>query len=349
MIRLAWHCGGTFRISDEAGGCAGGRIRFAPESDWMDNANLDKARTLLAPIKRKYGDALSWGDLITFAGTVAIRSMGGTTLPQCFGRIDDADGSKSDLFGTTAEFSNTGCQTNGKCTKEHSGATTIGLIYVNPEGPLDEATGKQNPDPVASGLEIREVFGRMGFNDSMTVALVAGGHAFGKCHGDPTGVFTSGFEGPWTLTPSQWSNDFLKAMVDEEWESHTGPGGKVQWRTVNRESINKDMMRLTADLALVKDPDYKAIVDEYVADDQKLVDMFAYTWDVLMTQGKSERWLAERFCEELSMEAPQVLEQSTGDLASQSDTDDEAQTESCAVNSFSFWTCLLCVFFAMSR
>jgi len=298
MIRLAWHCAGTFRLSDGKGGCAGGRIRFPPESDWMDNANLAHARALLVPIKQKYGDALSWGDLITFAGTVAIRSMGGPTNPHCFGRVDDADGSESKIFGTTQNWSDTGCTVQGNCQKP-LGAVTVGLIYVNPEGPLRDPyniSSGQDPNPARSAMEIREVFGRMGMNDSETASLIAGGHAFGKCHG--AGVITSGFEGPWTTTPSSWSNEFVTGMFDEEWEKVKTPNNKaVQWRTKDRNSKLSGTMRLTADLALVNDLNYKDLLTHWVCDQQKLAVAFAASWKKLVESGGGWLPASDRRCE----------------------------------------------------
>lgn len=288
MIRLAWHCSGTFR-KDGRGGCSGGRLRFEPERSWMDNANLDKARALLGDIKKKYGDALSWGDLMSYAGTVAIRSMGGPTDPHCFGRIDEANGAKSEIFGTTAKFSDTGCKFNGNCTLP-LGAITVGLIYVNPEGPLNAAGTGQDPDPAKSAIEIREVFKRMGMNDSETAALIVGGHAFGQCH-----AVTSGFEGPWTTTPSKWSNEFLTAMLDNNvtWVKKTNAQGTVQWMTTNSKFAGT--MRLTSDLALVNDATYKALAIEWVNKPRKLEDDFAAAWDKLMIQGSS--WSSAKKCE----------------------------------------------------
>lgn len=300
MIRLAWHCSGTFRNDDGLGGCAGGRQRFPPEADWEDNANLVQARALLGPIKQKYGDALSWGDLMTFAGTMAIRSMGGPTNPHCFGRVDDVNGSKSGIFGTGENWTETSCQVQGNCQKP-LGAIKVGLIYVNPEGPLKDPTDPnsgQDPDPTKSAVEIREVFGRMGMNDSETASLIAGGHAFGKCHGSSPGIMTSGFEGAWTTTPSQYGTEFLTGMIDEEWEKHEAPITKaVQWQTKNRGSSLAGTMRLTTDMALVNDDTYLALVKHWVCDRQELDVAFAASWKKLMEAGGG--WLPEgdRRCE----------------------------------------------------
>lgn len=315
MIRLAWHCAGTYRMTDDKGGCAGGRIRFPPESDWEDNGNLQYARALLVPIKQKYGDALSWGDLISFAGTVAIRSMGGPTNPHCFGRIDDADGSASSVFGTTANWQDTGCVVQGHCQRP-LGAVKVGLIYVNPEGPLrdpSDISSGQNPDPAESAKEIREVFGRMGMNDSETASLIAGGHAFGKCHGDPQGVVTSGFEGAWTTTPNRWTNQFLTGMFDEEWEQVRTPSDSaVQWQTKSRNSPLANTMRLTADLALVNDAIYKDLATHWVCDQQKLDIAFAASWKKLVESGGG--WLpqSDRICEDPSKASGQQTDPKKG-------------------------------------
>jgi len=224
--------------------------------------------------------------------------MGGPTNPHCFGRVDEADGSESEIFGTTANWSDTGCVVQGNCQKP-IGAVKVGLIYVNPEGPLRDPTNMssgQDPDPAKSAIEIREVFDRMGMNDSETASLIAGGHAFGKCHGD--NVMTSGFEGPWTTAPSQWTNQFITGMLDEEWEQVFNPSQTaVQWRTKDRTSNLASTMRLTSDLALVNDDTYMTLVKHWVCDQQKLDVAFAASWKKLVESGGG--WLpeADRRCE----------------------------------------------------
>jgi len=326
FIRLAWHCSGSFRATDGRGGCAGGRLRFEPERSWPDNTNLDKARSLLFSIKRKYGDGLSWGDLYTAAGTIAIQSMGGPTKPFCFGRPDDKNGKKSKILNRPCKDPNGRKLKNGKCVGPW-GPTTVGLIYVNPEGPIG-ADGHPQVDPRLSAIDIQDSFGRMGFNAMEIVALIGGGHAFGKCHGacadkgpgkNPAAAFgakscgiwngtcggdgkgantvTSGFEGPWTTTPTKWSNEFFKGLLEEKWEKHKGPGGLYQWRTANRTSKRKDTMRLTSDLALLEDPVYRAMVELFAKDQNALDNAFAHAWTQLIEAGTT--WSTARKCQEI--------------------------------------------------
>eukprot|EP01083_Nonionella_stella_P120106 359613_1 len=303
FIRLAWHCSGTFRETDGVGGCAGGRQRFSPEASWDDNVNLDKARALLVPIKDKYGDALSWGDLMIFAGTTAILNMGGPVTEICAGRIDSSDGTLSEPLITVFDD----CPVDGNCSAP-MGADTKGLIYVNPGGVMGD------PDPQKSAPRIREVFGRMGMGDVETVALIGGGHAFGKAHGacplgpgsspedDPTNpwpgncgagtgpdTFTSGFEGQWTTNPLTWDNEFFIQLIDDNYTLITGPGGKEQW-----ENANNGYMMLTTDLALVYDDAYKAIVTNFANDISALNDAFAAAWEHLVTDGGA--WSTQMKC-----------------------------------------------------
>lgn len=325
FIRLAWHCAGTYRDTDGKGGCSGGRQRFDPEASWDDNTNLDKARALLGPIKAKYGDALSWGDLFVFAGTASIMNMGGPVTEICAGRVDDIDGELSDPFGQNGqpETADPPCLDQGNCIEgnEDIGASVVGLIYVNPEG----VNG--NPDPMESVVRIREIFGRMGMNDSETVALIGGGHAFGKCHGacttgpgpnpseDPDNpwpgtcdldsnddamgqglnTFTSGIEGQWTTDPFVWDNEYFVQLVEqgENYTLETGPGGKYQWR-----NPDNGYMMLTTDLALIYDPEYLEIVEAFAASQDLLDEVFGNVWEKLMTSGGT--WADNKKCVDAS-------------------------------------------------
>ncbi|KAJ3169359.1 hypothetical protein HK101_011488 [Irineochytrium annulatum] len=315
FIRLAWHCAGSFRHSDGRGGCDGARIRHNPEHSWPDNTNLDKALRLLQPLKAKYGDAITWGDLIVLTGTTAIESMGGPVLGFCAGRVDDADGSDSFVLGPTPEQEAVShCKVNGECTVPF-GPTTVGLIYVNPEGPLGV------PDPNGSIANVRQAFGNMGFNDRETVAIIGGGHAFGKTHGacttgpgpspiqDPTNpwpgtcgsgplkgkgnnTFTSGFEGPWTTTPQKWTNEYFSNLLSFNWSVFVGPGGHHQWQPSNPSDANAAVPRirmLTADLSLIYDPSYLALVKEYASNITSLEDDFKHAWYKLMTHDMGPR------------------------------------------------------------
>ncbi|TPX58004.1 catalase-peroxidase [Powellomyces hirtus] len=297
LIRLAWHCAGSYRTSDGRGGCDGGRIRFNPELEWEDNANLDKARQLLEPIKKKYGSSLSWSDLITLSGDVAITSMGGPSIGFCGGRKDDVDGTDSLVLGPSAEqIAIAPCPVNGNCSSP-LGPTTIGLIYVNPEGPMGV------PDPSGSVPDIRSSFGRMGMNDRETVALIGGGHSFGKTHGAcPAGAgqcgsgpdkgkgpntFTSGFEGPWTSRPTEWTNEYFVNLLAYNWTKFTGPGGKNQWKPADTDVLppSKSAIRmLTADVALLYDPSYRALVKEYARDLPSLERDFGAAWYKLVSR-----------------------------------------------------------------
>ncbi|KNC79916.1 hypothetical protein SARC_07707 [Sphaeroforma arctica JP610] len=282
MIRLAWHCSGSYRTSDGRGGCAGARIRFGPEADWEDNANLDQARKPLESVKEKYGDDLSWGDLIVLTGNVAIESMGGPSLNFCGGRVDAEDGLESVPLGpSTYQEELASCEVNGQC-EAPLGPTTIGLIYVNPEGPMGI------PDSVGSAADIRSSFGRMGMNDRETVALIGGGHAFGKAHGacksPPCGsgamegkgpnTFTSGFEGAWTNNPTKWDNAYFNNLVTYNWTKVDGPGGHVQWEAEELPGL----MMLTSDIALINDEYYLPLVMEFATDQDALDKAFSDAW-----------------------------------------------------------------------
>jgi len=318
MVRLAWHCAGTYR-EDGKGGCAGGRQRFEPERSWPDNANLDKARALLHPLKHKYGDALSWGDLFILAGTTALRTSGAPIPRMCFGRVDEEDGKKSDIL-------NEPCPEQGNCG-EPWGPTTVGLIYVNPEGPMGVA------DPVGSVADIRRTFETMGHDDRSTVALIGGGHTIGKAHGacpdgaglSPKEAFeqgepiwkgacgtgkgadtsTSGFEGAWTSNPLQWDNEFFVDTVNEEWVVFDGPGGHKQWRINGTQGVGK--MRLTSDIALMRDDNYRVIMNEFAADQDAFNAAFDKAWFDLTTTNVGGVWSANAKCDS---GGPPVLRQS---------------------------------------
>jgi len=306
MVRQAWHCSGSYRTSDGHGGCDGGRQRFDPERSWEDNTNLDKAKTLLMPLKIKYGLGLSWGDLIIFTANVAIESMGGPVFGFCAGRIDDFDGIASELLGPTRDqVDHEPCAVNGECG-EPFGTTTIGLIYINPEGPMGV------PLPAKSAPQVRDVFSRMSMDDLETVALIGGGHAFGKTHGacplgpgpdpkkDPRNpwpgecgsgptkgigpnTYTSGFEGPWSTTPTQWGNRYFTELLNNQWEVVVGPGGHHQWKTTNGP---QEIMMLTTDISLLHDPlgQYQQYVKMFATNITNLDEAFSQAWYKLTTR-----------------------------------------------------------------
>ncbi len=311
MIRLAWHSAGTYRITDGRGGSGSGSIRFAPLNSWPDNANLDKARRLLWPIKKKYGRSLSWADLMVLSGNVALESMGFSTLGFGGGREDVYE--PTDInWGPETEWLADQRFKDGELDRP-LGATQMGLIYVNPEGP----NGK--PDPKEAGKHIRMAFGRMAMNDEETVALIAGGHTLGKAHGahkpsecvgpEPeaapleeqglgwknkcgTGkgadTVTSGLEGAWTMTPAKWSHDYFSNLFTYEWELTKSPGGGQQWtpkgdvpKTVpdahDPKKSHKPMM-FTTDLALKEDPAYRKISERFYKNPEEFEKAFAKAW-----------------------------------------------------------------------
>ena len=299
FVRLAWHCSGSYRASDGRGGCDGGNIRFNPVRSWDDNTNLDKALRLLEPIKQKYGAALSWGDLIVLAGTTAINSMGGPTLGFCGGRQDFRDSYESEELGPThVQEEIAPCETEGHC-QSPLGTSTIGLIYVNPQGYM--ANGK----PSDSAPQIRDVFGRMTMNDTETVALIAGGHSFGRTHGacttgpgpNPTenpynpwpgtcsnGTFTSGIDGPWTPDPTTWTNTYLELLLNEQYKLITGPGGALQFQPQGKVSYSKGTMMMVTDIALTVDSSYLAILKDFYQNFTKFDEQFAAAWYKLVTR-----------------------------------------------------------------
>jgi catalase-peroxidase len=297
----------SYFYSDGRGGSDGASQRFEPELSWEDNANIVKAHKLLEPIKHKYGVGLSWGDLIVLAGTVAIEDMGGPVLGFAAGRIDQVDNSQMISLGPSPEqdkFEHV--ETNGMA-EWPLGQDTLGLIYVNPEGPMGE------PDPQKAADSIREVFGRMGMSDRENVALIGGGHTFGKSHGAaPSGpgptpqeqpdnpfpgtygtgkgsdAIGSGLEGPWTDNPTQWDNNYFKFLLNYEWEKYQGPGGRWQWRVkggngpqapmADGSGGKQDIMMFTTDVALVVDPTYRQYVEEFANDMDAFSEAFAKVW-----------------------------------------------------------------------
>ena len=295
MIRMAWHSAGTYRISDGRGGAGAGQQRFAPLNSWPDNGNLDKARRLLWPVKKKYGQNLSWADLIVLTGNVALESMGFKTFGFAGGRPDVWEPDEDVYWGPETEWLGDERYTGERDLENPLAAVQMGLIYVNPEGP------NGNPDPIAAARDIRETFERMAMNDEETVALIAGGHTFGKTHGaadpdeyvgpEPEGApleemglgwknsfgtgkgadaITSGLEVTWTTTPTQWSNDFFDHLFGFEWELTKSPAGAHQWQpkdgagagTVpgpDAGSAKRPPTMLTTDLSLRFDPIYEPI------------------------------------------------------------------------------------------
>jgi len=320
MVRLAWHCSGSFRATDGVGGCGGGRQRFDPEVNWPDNTNLDKARALVAPLKEKYGDALSWGDLFILAGTTALRDAGAPIKKMCFGRVDDGDGNKSERLGPTAlQAEKLPCMKNGDC-KYPLGVTTLGLVYVNPEGPMGV------PDPKGSSKDVRQTFGIMGHSERNTVALIGGGHAVGKGHGacrESPGLppkeawpgvrpwqgecgsgqekgkgdntVTAGFEGAWTSNPLKWDNEYFKDLLHKKWEKHKGPGGHWQWRIKDSDS---KLMRLTADISLLHDDEYLKHVKVFADDMDAFNKAFDEAWFDLTTKYGSGTWANNSKCDD---------------------------------------------------
>lgn len=335
FIRLAWHSAGTYRTLDGRGGGDGGQMRFDPLNSWPDNASLDKARRLLWPIKQKYGESISWGDLMILAGTVGMENMGFDTYGYAGGRTDDWEpdmvywGPEVEMLASDRE------ERDGKLQRP-LGATHMGLIYVNPEGP------KGVPDPMGSAKNIRIAFSRMAMNDEETVALIAGGHTFGKMHGahkpsdclgaEPGGAgleeqglgwknkcgkghsedtVTSGLEGAWTQLPTKWTSLYLQNLLGFEWKQTRSPAGAIQWVPTD-ESLHKSVpdahvegkrnppVMTTADLALKYDPKYRAIAERFLADPKEYSTAFAKAWFKLTHRdmGPKERYLGTDIPEE---------------------------------------------------
>ncbi|MEV7085806.1 catalase/peroxidase HPI [Streptomyces sp. NPDC093085] len=313
MIRMAWHSAGTYRISDGRGGAGAGQQRFAPLNSWPDNGNLDKARRLLWPVKKKYGQAISWADLMILTGNVALESMGFKTFGFAGGRPDVWEADEDVYWGPETTWLGDERYTGDRELESPLGAVQMGLIYVNPEGP------NGNPDPLAAARDIRETFRRMAMNDEETVALIAGGHTFGKTHGagpaenvgaDPEGAsieeqglgwknafgtgkgadtITSGLEVTWTSTPTQWGNGFFENLFGYEWELTTSPAGAHQWvakdgagagTIPHAHDASKSLAptMLTTDLSLRFDPAYEQISRRFLADPEAFADAFARAW-----------------------------------------------------------------------
>ena len=317
FVRLTWHAAGTYRSTDGRGGGGTGAMRFAPLNSWPDNGNLDKARRLLWPIKEKYGNKISWADLLILAGNVAIESMGGKTYGFSGGR-DDIWGPEEDiLWGVEDEWLENQRYKGERELDNPLAAVQMGLIYVNPQGP------DANPDPLASAHDIRETFGRMAMNDYETVALIAGGHTFGKCHGagdadlveaEPEGApieqmglgwtnkhgsglgadsITSGLEGAWTTNPIKWDNGYFDLLFGYEWELGKSPAGAHQWYAINQKeedmapdahdpSKKVPTIMATTDIALKEDPSYKEISKRFHENPDEFADAFAKAWFKLL-------------------------------------------------------------------
>ena len=330
FIRMAWHSAGTYRTIDGRGGADGGMQRFAPLNSWPDNANLDKAHRLLWPLKQKYGRKISWADLLILAGTVAMESMGFETLGFAGGRID-AWRPEEVNWGPEGEWLGADRRNEKGELKRPFGATQMGLIYVNPQGP----GGK--PDPQLAAHAIREAFGRMGMNDEDTAALIAGGHTFGKAHGaadasrhvgaEPEAgpiedqglgwkssyasgkgadTITSGLEGAWTINPAAWTHNYLENLYGYEWEQTRSPAGAIQWKPAggaganvvpdaHDPSVRHAPMMFTTDLALKVDPAYREITSRWLNDPEEFEDAFARAWFKLTHRdmGPTSRYLGD--------------------------------------------------------
>ena len=330
FIRMAWHSAGTYRVGDGRGGACSGTLRFAPLNSWPDNGNLDKARRLLWPIKQKYGNKISWADLMILTGNCALESMGFKTFGFGGGRVDIWEPEGDIYWGPESDWLEDERYSGDRDLENPLGAVQMGLIYVNPEGP------NSKPDPLASAKDIRETFARMAMNDEETVALIAGGHTFGKTHGagDPSNVgaepeganieemgfgwknsfktgkgidtITSGLEGAWTPTPIKWDNSYFETLFGYEWELTKSPAGAQQWTPKNSKGINtvpdahdKSIrhapMMATTDLALIYDPEYAKISKRFYENIDELEDVFAKAWYKLTHRdmGPKSRYLGK--------------------------------------------------------
>lgn len=315
FVRMSWHSAGTYRTGDGRGGAGTGTQRFAPLNSWPDNVSLDKARRLLWPVKQKYGNKISWADLMVLAGTIGMETMGFKSYGFAYGREDWWEPEEDIYWGKETEWLTNERYSGVRDLENPLAAVQMGLIYVNPEGP------DGNPDPVASGVDIRETFARMGMNDEETVALVAGGHTFGKAHGagdaglvgpDPeaapieqmgfgwknglgsgSGVHTtsSGIEGAWNATPTKWDMAYFDALFGYEWELTKSPAGAQQWTAIGGEGTVPDAhdpnvkhapMMTTADMAMRMDPIYEKISRHYHANPDVFLDAFARAWFKLL-------------------------------------------------------------------
>ena len=328
FIRLAWHAAGTYRTGDGRGGAGTGNQRFAPINSWPDNVNLDKARLLLWPIKKKYGKRISWADLFILVGNVALESMGFKTFGFGGGREDIWEPEEDIYWGSEKEWLANNRYNSKRELENPLGAVQMGLIYVNPQGP------DGNPDPLLAARDIRETFGRMAMNDYETVALIAGGHTFGKCHGAGddglVGVgpedapmeqqqfgwkngygkgmgrdtITSGLEGPWTKNPAQWDNGYFENLFNYEYELVKSPAGAYQWHPIDLaeenhapdvedESLKVTTIMLTSDLALREDPEYRKVSLHFKENPEEFADAFARAWFKLLHRdmGPKNRYL----------------------------------------------------------
>jgi len=312
FIRMAWHSAGTYRVGDGRGGADGGQQRFEPLNSWPDNVSLDKARRLLWPIKKKYGNAISWADLMILTGNVALESMGFPTYGFAGGRVDDWEADRV-YWGPEQEFLADERYSGDRELERPLAAVQMGLIYVNPEGP------NGNPDPVLAAHDIRETFGRMAMNDEETVALIAGGHTFGKAHGAVSAecvgaepavadvadqgfgwknecgegkgadAFTSGLEGAWTFNPTEWTMDYLENLFRYEWEQTRSPAGAVQWVPEGGQAANRvpdahdpsqrhAPIMFTTDLSLKADPAYREIAERFLENPDEFELAFGKAW-----------------------------------------------------------------------